>query len=295
MYLLTFRLRCGFVLATGFALMGCDSHTPDTSEKQTRNVSRKPEEQPPLKQRTKPAALHLLDQPTRHVIAKNAIQPHVAVNAQGNIAVAFIHKGNIVVSTSTDRGKTFSDPIVAMDVKGHARGGRQRGPRIGVDGDNKLYVTAPVTFDPVQWRKKYPRTDMYLATSEDGGKTWRQPIRVNEAPTKAPEALHWLAVAPSGTAHIAWLDLRDRNQRGQDIYYAKFTNGKVSKNTPVARTVCECCAPGLSVDDKNNPFLAFREGGNKDSRELFVRHSSDQGASFSKQVKINQKESREFG
>jgi hypothetical protein len=229
-------------------------------------------------------------------LATDALQPQVAVDSRGKIYIVFLQRGNVAVCVSTDRGKTFGPPMVAIDAGGKATGGRQRGPRIGVDAKGNLTVTAPLTFDPAEAARKYPTRDLYLVTSTDGGKTWTQPLRVNEVPRQAPEALHWLAVAPSGEAHVAWLDRRDRaatGEPGQDLYYAKVAAGKVSKNVPVARLVCECCAPGLAVDARGDPLLAYREGGVKPSRELFARRSTDGGASFGKPVRLNTKNSNE--
>lgn len=228
------------------------------------------------------------------VLASDAIQPQVAVDPKGNVHVVFLHKGNVAVCSSTDRGKTFTQPAVAIDATGKARGGRQRGPRIGADAKGNLVVTCPLTFDPAEASKKYPVAELYLTTSTDGGKTWAKPIRVNEIDRKAPEALHWLAVAPDGTAHIAWLDMRDR-KRGQDLFYATARAGKVSKNVKIAQEVCECCAPGLAVDGKGNPLASYREGGAKESREIFVLRSADGGASFGKGVRVNGEDSNEPG
>jgi hypothetical protein len=228
-------------------------------------------------------------------VASDAIQPQAAIDAEGNIYVAMLHKGNIAVSVSTDRGKTFREPVVAIDVKGRMKGGRQRGPRIGVDAKKNIVVTAPAVFDEAEFQRKYPTADLYLVTSKDGGKTWTKPARVNEVPKKAPESLHWLAVTPSGEAHVAWLDLRGRQGPGQDIYFAKVVNGKVSKNNPIATDVCECCAPGLAVDSSGNPLVAYREGGKKPSREIFAIRSANKGGSFSRPVQLNKDPSQEDG
>ncbi len=234
------------------------------------------------------------DAPAR-VVASDAIQPQVAVDHEGNIYVVFIHKGNIAVAVSTDQGKGFGEPVIAIDVQGRARGGRQRGPRIGVDAQKNVVVTAPVTFDDAEYQRRYPIAELYLVGSSDGGKTWSKPVQVNEVAKKAPEALHWMAVAPAGEIHVAWLDLRSRTDPGQDLYYAKVVKGKVGKNTRVASTVCECCAPGLAVDGQGNPFVAWREGGDKPSREVYARRSTDRGESFGPAVQINRLPTQEAG
>jgi hypothetical protein len=229
-----------------------------------------------------------LDEPGGAVeIASDAIQPHIAVDSDGDIYVTFLHKGNIAVSVSRDRGTSFSQPVVAINVQGRMKGGMHRGPRIGVDAKKNLIVTAPAVFDDSEFKNKYPTADLYFVSSRDGGQSWTDPIRVNEVPKQAPESLHWLAVTPSGEAHVAWLDRRDRQGPGQDIFYAKVVDGRVGKNSQVAATVCECCAPGLAVDATGNALLAYREGGQKPSREVFAIRSTDHGANFSKPTQVN--------
>lgn len=226
-------------------------------------------------------------------VAVDAIQPHMAVGHDGTVYLTFIHHGNISVSISRDQGGSFSDPVIAMDIQGRARGGAHRGPRIGVDGNNHLTITAPVTFDDTEYEKKYPTADLFLVRSTDGGSNWSEPARVNEVPKTAPEALHWMSVAPDGKAHIAWLDTRDREGPGQDIYFATAVDGNVGTNVQVASTVCECCAPGLALDGSGNPLLAWREGGEKPSREIFARWSNNGGREFGEARQINSEATRE--
>lgn len=227
-------------------------------------------------------------------IASEAIQPHMTMTEQA-VYVVFLHRGNIAVSVSKDGGKTFSSPSVAIDVQGRARGGAHRGPRIGIDARRRLTVTAPVTFDDAEYKRRYPTAELYFASSSDDGRSWSTPVQINEVSKKAPEALHWMAVAPTGEVHVAWLDMRSREQPGQDLYYARLVDGKVGRNEQVAATVCECCAPGMAVDAQGNPFLAFREGGDKPSREIFARYSSNRGLGFTQLVRVNRTETLEDG
>lgn len=229
------------------------------------------------------------------VVATNAIQPHMAIDSNDSVYLTFIHSGNISVCVSDDGGDSFTDPIVAIDLRGRGRGGAHRGPRIGVDGKGNLTITAPATFDDAEYEKRYPTTDLFVVRSLDRGKTWTKPKRINEVEKQAPEALHWTSVAPSGEAHVAWLDRRDREGPGQDIYYATIVDGEVGANLKVASTACECCAPGLAVDETGNALVAYREGGDNPSREIFARRSSDGGRSFLDAVQVNKEKTLEHG
>src|SRR5678815_825308 len=82
--------------------------------------------------------------PTATVVAGGAIQPHLAAGEDGSFYAVFIRNGNIEFSSSADKGRTWSAPAVAIDAKGKAKGGMQRGPRIAVDAKKTLYVTAPL-------------------------------------------------------------------------------------------------------------------------------------------------------
>jgi hypothetical protein len=221
------------------------------------------------------------------LVASDATQPKVAIGPDGTIHVVFIRGGNIAVASSTDGGKTFSEPVVAIDNNGEAKGGMQRGPRIGVDAKGAVVVTAPLNFDEAEKAKRFPTQELWIARSTDGGKTWTKPVQVNEVAKKAPESLHWMAVSPDGDAHVAWLDMRDGRPREQYLYYAKVgPDLKVGKNLRIAGPVCECCAPGLAVDDKGNPFVLVREGAKK-NRAVVLTRSTNGGKSWSPPAAVN--------
>lgn len=238
-------------------------------------------------------ATALPDAPAAVVVSADAKQPSVAVAADGSVWVAFLRGGNVAVAVSKDRGRTFGEPRVAIDAKGRARGGRQRGPRIGVSGDGTLVVTAPLTFDEAEAAKKYPTPELWLASSSDGGVRWTAPVRVNEVEKQAPEGLHATAVARDGTVHVAWLDRRGRGARGQDLWYARVAAGKVGANARIAQDVCECCAPGLALDGAGDPCIVWREGGDATSREILSARSADGGVTFGKAVRVNRAETKE--
>ena len=228
------------------------------------------------------------------VIGPGAIQGHLAAGEDGTFYAAFLRNGNIEVTSSPDKGGTWSPAVIAIDARGRAKGGMQRGPRIAVDGKKTVYVTAPVCYDEAEFSKQYPTQDLYLAVSTDGGKTFSKPVQINDAPKKAPESLHWLAASPAGEVFAAWLDLRNRDKGGQDLAWVKISDQgrKIGKNQVLPGPLCECCAPGLAVDSKGNPILIYREGGKVPSRSIFIAQSTNGGASFARIARLNQGESR---
>ena len=93
-----------------------------------------------------------LPAPDRAVtLAGGANQPQLAASEDGSFYAVFIKDGNIECAVSENKGKTWSRPAVAIDAKGKAKGGMQRGPRIAVDGRKTIYITAPLCFDEAEF------------------------------------------------------------------------------------------------------------------------------------------------
>lgn len=198
-------------------------------------------------------------------VAQNAALPHLALDPDGGAYVAFVRDGNVELASSTDFGKTFAPPVVALDaLKKAAAPSGQRGPRVAVDKQKRVYVSAFLPLDP----KNPAAQDLYLAVSSDRGKTFSKPARINDPPGSAGESLHWTAVSPGGELLLAWLD--GRRGKGQDLYTAKTSDQakKVPKNTLLASQVCERCAPAVAVDSKGAALFAWREGGDRKSRQV---------------------------
>lgn len=95
-------------------------------------------------------------------------------------------------------------------------------PEIAIDPKSKrLYVT---------WSDyRNGDIDVFLATSDDGGKRWTAPIRVNNDPVHngAEQFFQWLAVDPiDGSVDVVFYDRRgDPSGRKQIVVLARSTDG----------------------------------------------------------------------
>src|SRR5205814_1358808 len=93
-------------------------------------------------------------------------------------------------------------------------------------------------------------------------------------------------VAGAGDLHVCWIDTKASKR---SLVYARFdASGKrVGKITPITGFCCEYCPPGLAVDAAGNPSVAWREGGGKETRQIFLSRSTDGGKSFAPATQLN--------
>ena len=124
-----------------------------------------------------------------------------------------IHEGafSLVVSRSTDGGETFSDTGVADST---------------VVASERFLVFLPkfpsLAIDPrsgmlyVAWSDiRNGDADVFVRRSDDRGKTWSAPIRVDNAEDspRQQQYLPKLAVAPDGRVDVLFLDRNDRDEQ----------------------------------------------------------------------------------
>ena len=207
-------------------------------------------------------------------VADKGKVPSLAIDADGNVYVAFSRGGNIEVAISTDGGATFGAPVRALNVQGRDPGSPARPPRIAVDNQKRIYVSGPLCLAPPD---QSVVNDIYYTVSADKGKTWKGPYLVSEAKTGV-ESAHAAAAGP-GDLHVAWLS--GDGTKPPVLAYSRFgADGKrTGKATIVAKTPCERCPPAVTVDGKGNPWVAYRETG-KENRAVWLATSTDGGKTF---------------
>ena len=209
-------------------------------------------------------------------------QPQAYVSSDGIVDVVYAVGDEILVSTSRDRGATFTRATTAIRCP-NLSAGMRRGPRV-VRTKSALVVTA------IGGKQGKGRDgELFAWHSTDDGTTWSDLSTVNDVPAAAREGLHGMATGPNGDVWCVWLDLRNGKS---EVYTSSSTDdGQTwTKNALVYRSpggsVCECCHPSIIVNDAavNVMFRNSLAG----SRDMYVATSKNGGKAFTAAKKIGQ-------
>ncbi len=152
------------------------------------------------------------------------------VGPDGTLYVVWSNGNHVVLTSSRDGGKTFVRPrniIGTAPAMFHLQSlSRGNGfPQIAIDpgpaGRSRLYVS---------WSDyRNGDVDVFCASSNDRGRTWSPPVRVNSDPIHngADQFFQWLAVDPKdGSVNLIFYDRRnDPQNQKQIVVLARSTDG----------------------------------------------------------------------
>jgi hypothetical protein len=152
------------------------------------------------------------------------------VGADGAIYVMYVTDNEIFVTASRDRGATFDEPV-------HVTRSTPSSGQTWAASDFPRACGLPVVqVDPSSGRvfgvwgdHRFGDSDILCTTSDDGGRTWSEPVRVNDDQrgNGRDQVMHWFAVDPiDGSANVVFFDRRDdpENLRPR-ITLARSTDG----------------------------------------------------------------------
>lgn len=205
-------------------------------------------------------------------------QPQAFVSATGTTHLTFGIGNQVHYSHNADG--EFHPPGVAFQVPNLSLGMR-RGPRIA-DTGKSIVITA---IGGSQGKGK--DGDVLSYRSDDQGKTWAGPVRVNDVEASAREGLHAMTATENGVLWCVWLDLRAKKT---ELYASKsvddgrsWSNNQLVYRSPDG-SVCECCHPSIAATGDSIHIL-FRNSldGNRD---MYLVSSSDQGTSFGPALRL---------
>lgn len=244
--------------------------------------------------------------------ADKCYAPEVGFDADGTLyylLVGLEGRGNrpmgAYLVTSDDQGRTFSEPRRVL-------GPRRFQVRMAIDrslgdGGRIHLVWLRPSADPPIGGLPAPPNPIMAAHSDDGGRTWSEPVQVSD-PDRERVVAPALAVGADGAVHVAYYDLKGdaRDYRGQEGPVWEGTWSVVATSSADGG---RHFAPGVVVDDgvapaervmliftMPAPALAADRGGRlvaawQDARhgdvDVLSARSTDGGRSWQGPVRVN--------
>jgi len=183
-------------------------------------------------------------------------------DSKGRLWSAWSNGEYLYVNFSDDKGKTFSPGVKVNPLAEKIAAGHEYRPKIKVSVNGNIYLSWTRSL------KKRFTGDIRFSKSIDEGKTFSQPLTVNDNRDIISHRFDELGVNKSGDIYISWLDKRDKQQaiksgkkyNGAAAYFAvSVDEGKnFSPNIKIADNSCECCRMAMDFDQRDFPVITWR-------------------------------------
>jgi hypothetical protein len=228
----------------------------------------------------------------------DAAEPAMAAANDGAVYVAWVEhrakqEADVMLARLDAGGNATAQPVRVNPRAGEASAWRGDPPTIATARDGTIYVG---------WTGRAAAeghaTNVFLSASRDGGKSFEQPVKVNDDPAEVVHGMHSLAVDETGRIFLAWLDERSvrmdvggkmdehKMEANREVYFASSTDGgrTFSQNRLVAREACPCCKTAVTVAGDGRLYVAWRQVLPGNYRHIAVSSSTDAGQTFSEPV-----------
>lgn len=181
---------------------------------------------------------------------------------QGKLWIAWVHKQQIFVQSSSDKGHSFTTPVAVNAVPEDVAAQNESRPKIKLDAQGNIYITWVLTLD--KKRSTYVR----FSRSTDHGAHFSTPVTVNDNLEIIRHRFDTLAIGQHGEIFIAWLDARHTEAvkqtggefPGLSLYYTWSEDGgqHFHANQKIADHTCECCRLDSAINSANLPVIVWR-------------------------------------
>lgn len=215
-------------------------------------------------------------------------------------------KTDVFLAVSGDGGASFGPPVQVNATAGEARLGGELPPRVAL-------VSRPGATMPeisVVWTARGEATEIKLARSRDGGKTFSTPVTLSSAGAKG--AREWAAVVFDRQAgiHAIWLDHRGTAAErtngsghaahepgaepdggamaGKSALYYASVGARASNERELTKGVCYCCKTALAAGSNGYVYAAWRHVYPGNLRDIAFTSSRDGGRSFASPVRVSE-------
>lgn len=232
----------------------------------------------------------------------NASEPAVGVGPDGTAYVAWAEhragrEADVMLARLDGEGRPSGLPVRVNPRAGEATAWHGDPPAVAVADDGAVYVAWSARAGDVH------ANTLYLSASDDGGRSFRPPVKVNDDRAPAVHGMDSLAVAPGGRVYVAWLDGRDvappahgrtgqghgGAERNREVYFSYSSDGgrTFSPNKRVAAEACPCCKTSLAVSPDGRAYVGWRQVLPGEFRHIAVASSRDGGETFSEPVIVS--------
>lgn len=249
---------------------------------------------------------------------KHASEANVAAASDGRVFVLWSErdeskKYDIFVREYSADLEAKGEPVRVNPNPGEARTWYGDAPSILVSPDGKIYVG---------WNRVYADgsagNDLMLSTSNDGGKTFGEAMKINDDTEPASHGMHGMTLDAEGRVLISWLDERylkkttarlknggpfmamffhhtptpaakqpESEEPDAELYFAIVADGKLTgPNRRIAEQVCPCCRVSLAAAD-GTVYVAYRKVFPGQFRHIAVSSSADRGETFAAPVQVS--------
>lgn len=151
-------------------------------------------------------------------------------------------------------------------------------PQVVVGPDSTLYALYTVGKDIGE---RYPASALRFSGSLDGGRSWSDPVTVNEGPAFGAHSFHAITAGNGADVYATWLN----NDPAEGGVWFRHSPDRGRTWEPARRIVvgpaCPCCRTAVAVASTGRIHVAWRGISEASVRDIQVIHSDDQGQSWS--------------
>jgi hypothetical protein len=205
----------------------------------------------------------------------------------GDLWRLWVNQDKLIAQISQDNGVTFLKyKVLAIPAEKISARNENR-PKIAFDHAGGVYLSWATP------RAKKYTADVRFSYSRDYGKTFTQPVTVNNDNLLAGHSFNEMLVSDNGDVSIVWLDGRlshqlrkqGKNSKGSALYLAKANFKKrggnsapVFTNQQLANDTCVCCRIAMDFNEQGELAIFWRQIYGDNIREfalLTLGHGED--------------------
>jgi len=213
--------------------------------------------------------------------------------------------GDLYIRSSTDGGKTFSDPVRVNVEEGDVYPDHRVPPRIDVGPNGEVYALWVNT--EYSSNLMHGMRNLQFAVSTDGAKSFSPPVAIVDENQLAGRSFYGLDVSADGKIYVGWLDspvkrlengtLVGDDSRQSTVRLARSLDGGKTFEPSVelegSANPCPCCNVYVLAGPDDNVFVSWRKVyeptamGEPTIRDMVVARSTDGGQTFTEPTKIS--------